>query len=205
MMKTILVVICFLVGTKLMAQNNNVSIEKFWGQDSVYYIIHRTANLTLAETYYKNGAKRSIRSELNGKMHGIYTEYYDNSNIKLIEGYLNDIEVGTWLYFYPNGKIKRSSYFDFKKEDIFLTYSFDTIIIQDTSNGGRGYFDTIISNTGYKKPLVTFEYYPNGNIKFEAHYSNRMRTGVWKFYNEVGVLLKEEVYKENVLVSKKEY
>jgi antitoxin component YwqK of YwqJK toxin-antitoxin module len=188
-----------------MAQDINVGPDKFWGQDSVYYIIYRTNDLMFEETFYKNGVKRSFRSELNGKMNGINTEYYENGNVKFIEGYLNDIEVGTWVYYYPDGKIRQRSNFDFKKDDIFLIYSFDTIVVLDSSFGGREHFDTIISNTGYKKPLVTIEYFPNGNIKFEAHYCNRMRTGVWKFYNEVGVLLKEEVYKENVLISKKEY
>ncbi len=118
---------------------------------------------------------------------------------------MNDIEVGTWLYFHPNGVLKRSDKFDFKNEDVFLSFTFDTFTVKDPTMNGWPNFDTIISNTGYKKPLETIEYFPNGKIMFEKYYNNRKRTGVWKFYNENGILLKEETYREDILVSKKVY
>jgi antitoxin component YwqK of YwqJK toxin-antitoxin module len=61
----------------------------------------------------------------------------------------------------------------------------------------ESYFENGVPNsTVYymngKKHGHTVVYYPNGNTYYVGEYENDERVGHWKFYNEVGELLKEE-------------
>lgn len=35
-------------------------------------------------------------------------------------------------------------------------------------------------------------YHPNGKIYYEGHYSNGEESGIWKYYDNMGILIKEE-------------
>ena len=61
----------------------------------------------------------------------------------------------------------------------------------------ESYFENGVPNSSVyymngKKHGHTVVYHPNGNTYYVGEYENDERVGHWKFYNEVGELLKEE-------------
>ncbi len=52
------------------------------------------------------------------------------------------------------------------------------------------------------------EWYENGILKREYFFDENQpnaKTGIWKWWDEKGNLIKEETYKDDVLIDKKEY
>jgi antitoxin component YwqK of YwqJK toxin-antitoxin module len=51
-------------------------------------------------------------------------------------------------------------------------------------------------------PIGIFRvFYDNGQLKGKTSWLNGKKDGIWTYYNEVGMLLKTEIYGDNKLIS----
>ncbi len=151
--------------------------------------------------YYSNGRKMIEQNFLNGLEHGIkiewnekgniiaehnfkygqyfgkQTTYYETGQIMSEQFYKFDREDSTFTQYYPNGKIESLGKYKFTDQDLSLIQQFktDTISIKDS--------DEVV--TGFK-------------IRTDESY--KPKNGVWKYWDEKGNLVKEELYKDGQLV-----
>jgi antitoxin component YwqK of YwqJK toxin-antitoxin module len=91
---------------------------------------------------------------------------------------------GDFEEYYPNGalKIKGKNNAEGNREGLWISY-YDNGI-----KWSESYYDNGIKN-GHS---LTF--FPNGGIRYVGEYENDVKIGTWKFYDEAGELLNEEVF-----------
>jgi len=136
----------------------------------------------------------AIQSQEKPK-NGPYVKYYKNGQRKTSGQYKKKKKVGDWKEFYDSGELKRTySYtkgkMDVEKKSYFKTGTIKTETIQvkgdkffkEYFETGELFFEKKL-NGGYVK-----EYYKNGYLKSEGHYSDNELTGSWKRYFESGEL-----------------
>ncbi len=117
------------------------------------------------------------------------TEYYKDINVvKKLKYRLADKL--TIIEFKENGK-------KYKK----AIYSIDNLkfktVTKYHSNGN------IILIANYDNGIVTGEFqkfYTNGNPKSKGVYNKMKKEGIWKYFDESGIFIKEELYKDGELV-----
>lgn len=135
-------------------------------------------------TYYDNGKKKTEATYDNNELHGKFIKYRITGNketeIQYIHGKIN----GSYIDYDKNGvKIMESYYKNNKKDGYEFIYGYDTI----TKNGKKEY------NT-YRKTLIVyrnnvkngkyFEYYKDGNKKYECNHVNDLVSGMCIAYRK---------------------
>ncbi len=154
--------------------------------------------------YFENGNINFISDE---KYKSISIGFYENGKIERYIKYIllpkvcPDSMAYENIEWYENGQLKSKRIFNCGKQP-FKDYYNDTIL------GREG---TLIGMLLFKVGKYS-EWHPNGKIKLEAYYEDgntqseaNIKTGIWKYYDENGNLLKEEEYKKNVLIRSKEF
>ena len=104
-------------------------------------------------------------------------KFWDNDELTIVEYKENGIRFKKSVYSTSNLKFKTVTKYH-TNGNIILIASYDNGIV-----------------TGKFK-----KFYDNGNIKSEGMYNKMKKEGVWKYYNEQGVFLKEEFYDNGTLV-----
>lgn len=117
-----------------------------------------------------------------GFINGYYDIFYSNGNLKEHINFTNGIINDYRISFYKNGMYKE-----------YTTY------LNGFIHGSNNYFwpnglekATYCFENGIKKG--TFKtFYSNGNLKSKGEYgANETKTGLWKYYNQMGELIKIE-------------
>lgn len=143
----------------------------------------------IAKSYYENGSPEVVYNYNKNIIDGDYTEYHENGKVLAKCIYLNGKRVGTSTFYDPNGNI--ISYF---------TY------YEPTETGNY-------AGVGEKELVAKALYqvkYPNGKIKEEGYliskysqdrypdnyYDGFQRQGVFKSYDESGIKIEENTYKD---------
>lgn len=172
--------------------------------------------------FYSNGNTESEGEYIDGRYDGEYIYYYDNGK-KMYEGnYESGLKNGHWIYYNSDGEIKMFVNYEKGKtidEDYqngeFIAY-FDSGMPESIGHYKKG-----------KKEGYFAEYYNNGKrelqsrkkddpyepdemeevivgqqVKLEQNYVNDLLEGVSNYYSEDGKLLKSEIYKNGILISK---
>jgi len=109
----------------------------------------------------------------------------DISDIEAVEEVIADPNApGDFEEYYPNGalKMKGKNNSNGEREGLWISY-YDNGI-----KWSESYYDNGIKN-GHS---LTF--FPNGGIRYVGEYKNDVKIGTWKFYDEAGELLNEEVF-----------
>jgi len=121
----------------------------------------------LSKCHYPNGMLKEVSNENKYGLNGSYIKFYQNGQIEVLASYLNGRLINTYIEWYSNGKIKvKGFYLDIKCLDE-IKYECDTII---NSND-------------------IFEYELLISCKTQS-----IKTGKWQYFNEFGILVKEENY-----------
>ncbi len=150
--------------------------------------------------------------------------FYADGNLAS-EGYIeNNKPNGYWKNYHQNGKLKSEGNRTFFQLDglwIFYDQDGDTLELinyrKDMKNGYHILYEYTNkdSNTKYrtlvykelyfndKKELVS-EYYKNGFLFREVYYTNGLRNGISKEYNEDGQLVTILNYRNNILINSEE-
>jgi antitoxin component YwqK of YwqJK toxin-antitoxin module len=121
--------------------------------------------------------------------------YYKESDgsLTLVEHYINGLRQGNCETYYPSGQLMEiTPYVDDKKEGPWVQY------FSDGSLKAKG---------SYKDDQLEGLYvlnHLNGNVEISGTYHQGQKDGAWVHLSEIGELMKKEVYKKGILISREE-
>lgn len=160
----------------------------------------------LWEEYYLNGKLKSKGSFKNGKKYGKWEYYFTTGKTEQKGTYdANGRFTGEWNWYYENGNLLRKEEFRKGIEDGELEeYSRDGVLISkgeffDGEKEGEWFYEL---NDHQEKGKYRYgnrngyweHRFPGGKVSFEGNYIDGAPEGKHKYYNEKGVLIKEEIY-----------
>lgn len=172
----------------------------------------------ISKKFYKNGQKMFDGEMKDGKSIGIHAMYYESGNLESIS---NDTERWT-IAFYETGKTKSSSQYILDSSICSGGAGYHITEWQEngqlyrkaTYNCGCQQYkffhnDSIIAVEGINCTSFGFmfsgnyiERYKNGKLKIEGTYNENkpgVKNGTWKYYDENGKLILEELYENDLL------
>lgn len=162
------------------------------------------------ETYFLDGKLKSKGDYKSGKKYGKWI-YYFNSGQKEQEGFYDNsgLFTGEWRWYYENGNLLRTEEFLRGEEDGMLTeYDINSQIITEGEylegeKEGEWYYSlNDHSENGkylYGERNGYWEFkHPNGKTAFEGVFEGGRPQGKHKYYNQSGVLIREEEYNYGV-------
>ncbi len=167
--------------------------------DSVWIFYAQTGDTSQKITYYL------------GKKNGWYITYYTHLDSGFVANvpkskvmYVNGKREGKAYFYYPDGKLhKVINYKDNYAHGLAFEYAPDgriiTVITYSYGNPIEADAINRYDSQGKKHGLWR-EYYPNGQIKWEATYSHGKLNGYYKEYSPYGALVKYERYKNGKLL-----
>jgi|SRR5690554_1399240 len=125
---------------------------------------------------YSNTQLIQTASIINGKKNGVWINYYSNPIMD---------ESTTQMYFYIDDKLNLAKYINTKgTETDSLIYYFSIYPHADSMIG----------------------YWSNGTVKNKFYYNeNQHPSGIWKYWDKNGRLIKEEFYDNGKFIERKEY
>ncbi len=172
------------------------------------------------KTYYEDGTLKSEGNRLNFELDSLWKFYNEkgeivvnikyknglknglrityNENEKISENFVGNIKQGLTTVYYPSGKIKKTTNFKDGREHGISTEYTENGIITTIIEYKRGFitnqeFINRTNKDGSKQGLWKY-FYPDGNIKMEAWYSNGMKNGYFKEYDKIGKLVEINKY-----------
>ncbi|MFB9053346.1 energy transducer TonB [Formosa undariae] len=132
---------------------------------------------------------------------GPFKLYYENGNLKAEGVYKNNSKVGRWNDYFSNGQLEKERFYHENRDwaGFIRTYSEDGILVREEQLNHEGnievkhYFEDGSVHRAYlKKPVnegksflltgLYQEYYANGVLKVESHFSENELIGTWKQY-----------------------
>ena len=151
--------------------------------------------------YYENGSIYSKLNYKNGKLHDRCVFYFKNGNKFKEEFYKEGILNGKSIGYFENGVIGRQgNYIDGRKDGEFIYYNLDgTLDYKCILNNGlewNGKFIYKNSPTGMVNEVYTTHI---------GNFVNGNKNGKWTYFNENGIIIKDEIYKDNELIQSKGY
>jgi antitoxin component YwqK of YwqJK toxin-antitoxin module len=154
--------------------------------------------------YYESG---NVESILLDDRKTFAMGFYENGKMKSFTKYIMDsIKCGINKPFeetewYENGQLKSKCIYNCGKQQCKEFYN-------DTTLGREV---TIIDMELFYVGKYT-EWHKNGKLQLKGQYKDgntqseaNIKTGVWSYYNEKGILVKEEYYENNKLIKTNEY
>jgi len=132
------------------------------------------------KAYYPDGAILQEGSFENGILAGEVKSYFQNGNLKALGNFENGLPEGIALEL------------DIKGDTIYQ-YSYHQGLLEGKSKKYKEGKINEISH--YTKGTLNGEYHsyhPNGEVYIKGNYKNGRPNGLWLFYNEEGILIKEE-------------
>jgi antitoxin component YwqK of YwqJK toxin-antitoxin module len=154
-------------------------------------------------TFYENGLPDYIKDE----EHGISIGFHESGKVSSISQDIEDsVKCGgkdgyEEKTFYKDGQLRTKGVYNCGKQ-MYTIYANDSIPIAESNFIGMPLF-----KVGKYK-----EYYNNGTPKLDGQYvdaqnarASNIKTGVWKYWDEKGKLMKEEYYENNKLIKTEEY
>lgn len=154
-------------------------------------------------SYYEDGTFEKISG--GSRKDAFSIEFHKNGKLKILTRTISDstrcggkwgLEETTWE---DNGQLVSKQIINCGKQTYTEYYNDSTIARKATQ------VDAIILKVGDYT-----EWYRNGKLKLEAHFKDdvddfNIKTGLWKYYNDQGKLIKEEYYENDELIKVKEY
>lgn len=174
---------------------SKIDTEYFETSQLHHKLFYYDTNNKLRKTvvFYKSGAfQRITNRNTKDESDGLYLEFYENGALKHYGIYIND--TGFSYSYYEDGRIKKYSQ---SKDSYLINYEVSFC------SEGELYTEIFYDSTGYS---VT-GYHCNGNLRVrgrnESDYIKKI--GKWEYWNEKGILIKEEFWEKGVLKETKEY
>ena len=118
---------------------------------------------------------KSVGSKI---LHGPYTSFFKNGNLKTQGQYFNNVSNGAWEFYYEDGGLRRRGSLKDGKNEGMWEYFYENrqkSMEGDISGGAR---------QGYWKM-----YYSTGMLKSEGAFKDGKKQDRWKYYYDTGGLL----------------
>lgn len=169
---------------------NSVSI--YYSEDKCYYP---------DSLIYWKGFSDGKPNKVEGRI-GTEEYYYPNGQLWQRTHYYGDIEVGMHQSFYPNGNIWFHGRFSDLKV-IPTRRTNDSII--EMKQKWKAHSDTI--RLGFTNTLdgEWIFYFESGKVQLKSKYSDDVRIGRWREYDESGRLIKLIYYQSDTIVEITQY
>lgn len=145
-------------------------------------------------SFYPNGQLEAEENYQNGKKEGAFKQFYESGQLLFEGNHKNNLIFGKFKTYYPNGNLEEEG--DYLKDaDVvyssesgdYTTKNGDYLSPEDAEKA----LNSIKFTGNYKK------YYENGNIEYDLNFNSKgNREGIQKTYNEDGSLESEESYKD---------
>lgn len=158
------------------------------------------------EEYYLTGQLKSKGEYKDGKKYGKWEYYFTNGKLEQKGVYdANGMVTGEWNWFFENGNLLRREEYRRGVEDGELEeYSFDGRLISkgeyvDGEKEGDWFYELNDHQEkgkfryGLKNGLWEHRF-PQGKISFQGKYIDGNPEGKHRYFNEKGILIKEENY-----------
>lgn len=131
----------------------------------------------------------------NGMLNGYYKEYFQKSKVKISGEYSKGKKNGLWIEFYNNGTTKEKGnylpvFYTLQYKD-FIQFRF---IVFDQNNK---IIDTLNYTSQIKETINWLKQVTGVKMPYKMH----LKEGIWKYWNEKGVLIKKEKYKKGKLIN----
>jgi len=190
---------------------NTDSISSFQNRDlreyldSNIYHSDKEKDFYIHQTFYKNGQLKTEYFTFKNKLNGTWRTWYPTGNLESFGYYFYGVPAGISITWYKNRKIESIGYYDTDSGDTIYGISdslktkfidCDTTIYFD-SEPPYDMTDSIICTDNVLKNGRWTEYYENGVLKHEKEFQHGIKVNTWKYYNKEGILVKEEIYKNN--------
>ena len=177
-------------------------------RDSNVFYSDKEKDFCIHQTYYKNGQLKREYFTFKNKLNGTWKTWYPEGNLESLGYYFYGVPAGLNITWYKNNKIESIGYYDTNIGDTIygIADSLKTKYIDcDTtrySDNEPPYdmTDSIICTDNVLKNGKWAEYYENGKFKSEKYFQRGIKVNTWKYYNKEGILIKEEIFKNNKLV-----
>jgi antitoxin component YwqK of YwqJK toxin-antitoxin module len=198
-----------------------VSVAQIFRVDMKINHDHKGTTFLIKDTsqfeYYRNcSMDQGFRLKPN-LPDGTY-EVYINDTLNYKASYKKNSKNGIWIYYYPNGVISsKYNYKNGKKDGMYETFQEDGSLIKSgnySEDKRMGMWtddyskDSLILKRYHFKndeKIKEEEFYPNGNLKSEAHFLNGLYQGKNADYYENGKIKEELWYNKDKLTKRVSY
>lgn len=144
--------------------------------------------------FYINGKPEQIGQLKMGRRIGQWTWYTKDEFVEAIYQYDSLGRTVMELSFYENGKIMDYQLLENDSACLKLMKTY-----YETGELNKHYFQPDCDNENEIRILR--EYYKNGQLKLKGQYLNRKKNGLFEYYDNKGVLIKTEKYKNGELIN----
>lgn len=154
-------------------------------------------------TFYENGNPEYVADESSGISMG----FYENGKMQSLAKHFNDsVRCGNTLGFEEtewneDGQLESKQISNCGKQS-YTTYYNDTTLFTDETIIDMSLYHVGKYTKWYRDGTVTIAgQYLDGNTRNESN----IKTGIWKYFDKKGKLVKEEYYENNTLKKVKDY
>jgi uncharacterized protein len=184
----------------------NLDLDQF--RDSNIYYSDKEKDFCIYQTYYKNGQLKIEYCTFKNKLNGTWRTWYPDGNLEFLGYYFYGVPAGYSITWYKNNKIESIGYYDTNIGDTIFGIT-DSLIAKYLDCDTTTYIDneppydmtdSIICTDNVLKNGRWVEYYEEGGLKSEKFFQRGIKVNIWKYYNEKGILIKEEVYENNKII-----
>jgi len=149
------------------------------------------------KSYFSNGKLSMIINYKDGYLHGEWKQYYKNGKI-MTEGYFKEnAKIGTWKSYYKNG-IPRTEENYLPEVLVFLPSGLSYEKIKIIGNKNKTLREDIAS-------IIIDEFKDENKSFFELPRVIYLKDSLYKYWNEQGILIREEFWEKGILKETKEY
>lgn len=182
---------------KIYYENGQLQEEGYWKNNR---------NVGTFKRYYENG---NLAQEFNfnesGKREGVQKYYYENGQL-MIEGEWQDgKEAGVVKEYYENGELKAEKYFNNGQIDPEKTKTYEPKkpVVAEKKEEKEPVANVVVKKEEEKPNIGAFDgngyaklYNLNKQISKDGYFKNyKLIDGKWYKYDENGILIKIEIYK----------
>ncbi|GIV28866.1 MAG: hypothetical protein KatS3mg035_2219 [Bacteroidia bacterium] len=128
-------------------------------------------------------------------LHGIYKSYYPNGQLMCIGMYNKGMKTGEWKEYFSNGQLKSVGEYEDSILILFPDYDVRRIFI---ANRKFQKIDSIPLIESSEDSLLRSFHLNRSNVFYP--YNLYFKTGIWRYYDEKGKLIKEEYYEKGKLI-----
>ena len=165
----------------------------------------------ISKYYYSTGILQSEYNYVDGKLDGRMAEYFYDGKLKEERYYKDGMQTAMAKSFFDNGAIGEIySYKDNLKDGIYKSYYIEGGLriegeyLEGQIHGHWAYYDDYGRTVGdgeFDNGLGTlFKYYPSGKVQRSVDYRNSVKDGKELFFDELGNITDEIIFKEGVAI-----
>ena len=151
--------------------------------------------------YYDNGKKMVEENFLNGLLHGKHIEWDSSGNIKFEENLKYGLYDGKQTVYYETGKIMSVRFYKLNREDSTDSEFYPNGVLK--VQGHYQYNDSDLNLIPQYQTDSAFVMDSDNNIigikKMSSTYY-KPKNGLWQYWDEKGILIKQEFYKDGQLL-----